>query len=73
MLEEMVQGRVFPDEVCRIVRKVLPYSCQVEGRDYLYVLVPVGREDRAIASPDVFRRVIVDEPVHPCVALGQHG
>ena len=65
VLEQMVEPRVFLDEVLRGGGEQPPDGREVQRGDDLAVEVTVEDEDGAVRLADVFGRVVVDEPLQP--------
>ena len=68
VLEEVVEGWVFLDEVFLSTGKQALDGGEVLGRDDLAVAVAVEGEDGTTGVADVIRRVVVNEPPQPWVA-----
>ena len=68
VLEEVVEGWVFLDEVFLSTGKQALDGGEVLGRDDLAVAVAVEGEDGTTGVADVIGRVVVNEPPQPWVA-----
>ena len=65
VLEQMVEPRIFPDEVLRGGGEQPPDCREVQRGDDLAVEVTVEGENGAARPADVFGGVVVDEPLQP--------
>ena len=65
MLEEVVEGGIFLDEVLLRTGEETADGGEVLGGDDLAVAVAVEGEGRATSVSDVIGRVVVDKPFEP--------